>query len=348
MNSLQDLNLNLSITTGNIPDNLKVARVVPLYKKKSKTNIENYRPIYMLSIISKVFEKVVFNQLNNFLTEHKLLYKFQSDFRSSYSTDTCLIHLTDYIKHECDNGNYTGMVLLDLQKAFDTVDHAILSKKLSRVGVNELSMCWFRSYLTGRVQVTDVDGTMSVAKGIACGVAQGSIHGSLLFLLYINDMSAVVKCKLLLYMDDLVLLASGKDLVEIEATLSSELESVNDWLINKLSLHLGKTQSIVFGTRKQLCKCNTLNIVCNGNVIESKSNVTYLGVTLDQSLSDDVIASDVLSKMSNKLKLLCRNARKFNMKTKKILVSSLFQCHFDYTCSAWYGGLSKKKVQNAA
>ena len=144
------------------------------------------------------------------------------------------------------------------------MDHAILLKKLSSVGVDELSICWFRSYLTGRVQVTDVDGTMSVAKGITCGVPQGSILGSLLFLLYINDMSATVKCKLLLYADDSVLLASGKDLAEIEATLSSELESVNDWLSdNKLLLHLGKTQSIVFGTRTNLCKCNTLNIIVN-------------------------------------------------------------------------------------
>ena len=117
----------------------------------AKPLTHNYRPISVLSIISKIFEIVVFNQLNNMLTEHKLLYIFQSGFRSSYSTDTCLIHLTDYIKKECDNGNYTVMVLLDLQKAFDTVDHAILLKKLSGVGVNELSICWFRWYLTGRV-----------------------------------------------------------------------------------------------------------------------------------------------------------------------------------------------------
>ena len=94
----------------------------------------------------------------------------------------------------------------------------------------------------------------------------------------------------------------------------------------------------MFGTRKKLCKCNTLNIVCNKNVIESKSTVTYL----DQSLSGDVIASDVLFKTSNKLMFLYRNARKLNMKTKKLLVSSMIQCNFDYTCSAWYSGLSKQ------
>ena len=103
--------------------------------------------------------------------------------------------------------------------------------------------------------------------------------------------------------------------VGIEATLSSELESVNAWLINnKLLLHLGKTQSIVFGTKRKLCKCNTVNIVCNGNATESTSTITYLGMTLDQSLSGDAIASDVLSKMSNKLKFLYRNGRKFNKK----------------------------------
>ena len=93
-------------------------------------------------------------------------------------------------------------------------------------------------------------------------------------------MSAAIKCKLLLYADESVLLASRMDIVGIEVTLRSELEPVNDWLINKLSLHLGKTQSIVFGTKRTLWKCDTINIACNGNVIESKSTVTYLGVTL--------------------------------------------------------------------
>ena len=106
-----------SITTGSIPDDLKMARIVPLYKKNSKTHVGNYRPISVLSVISKVFEKVVFMQLSDYLSENRLLYEFQSGFRSSYSTDTCLIHLTDYIKLENDKGNFTGMVLLDLQKA---------------------------------------------------------------------------------------------------------------------------------------------------------------------------------------------------------------------------------------
>ena len=100
-----------------------MVRVVPLHKKKCKTDAGIYRPISVLNRVSKVFENIIFNQLNDFLTQHKLLYEFQSGFRSSYSTDTCLIHLSDYIKQESDKGNYTAMVLLDLQKAFDTGQH---------------------------------------------------------------------------------------------------------------------------------------------------------------------------------------------------------------------------------
>ena len=237
--------INLSITTGSIPDDLKMARIVPLYKKNSQTNVGNYRPISVLSVLSKVFEKVVFMQLSDYLSENRLLYEFQSGFRSSYSTDKCLIHLTDYIKLENDKGNFTGMVLLDLQKAFDTVDHTILLNKLKWLGADDLTVQWFRSYLTGRTQITDIGGTMSEPKGVTCGVPQGSILGPLLFLLYVNDMAYAVRCKLLLYADDSALIASGKNVADIESTLSSELEYVSNWLIdNKLSLHLGKTQSI--------------------------------------------------------------------------------------------------------
>ena len=315
--------INLSITTGSIPDDLKKARIVRLYKKNSKTHVGNYRPISVLSVISEVFEKVVFMQLSDYLSENRLLYEFQSGFRSSYSTVTCLIHLTDYIKLENDKGNFTGMVLLDLQKAFDTVNHTILLNKLKWFGADDLTVQWFSSNLTCRTQVTDIGGTMSEPKGVTCGVPQGSILGPLLFLSYVNDMASAVRCKLLLYADDSALFASGKNVADIESMLSSELDYVSNWLIdNKLSLHLGKTQSILFGTKRRLSTGAKLNVICNGNVIESKSNITYLGVTLDQFLSGEIIASNILYKSSNKLKFLCRNAGIFNLK-KTLLISAL-------------------------
>ena len=109
------------------------------------------------------------------------------------------------------DGHYTGMVMLDLQKAFDTVDHVILMSKLKCMGFNEITMKWFKSYLTGRSQVCDVEGILSESKEVTCGVPQGSILGPLLFLIYVNDMSAAVKSRLLLYADDSALLVSGKD-----------------------------------------------------------------------------------------------------------------------------------------
>ena len=144
-------------------------------------------------------------------------------------------------------------------------------------------------------------------------------------MLYVNDKASAVICKLLLYADDSALIASGKNVADIESTLSSELEYASNWLSdNKLSLHLGKTQSILFGTKRILSTGVKLNVICNGNVIESKSNVIYLGVTLDQFLSGEFIGSNILYKSSNKLEFLYRNAGKFNLETKKPVDSMSF------------------------
>ena len=130
------------------------------------------------------------NQLSSYLTKYNLFYRYQCGFRPNYSTDTCLIHLLDYIRLQSDQGNYTGMVMLDLQMAFDTVNHSILLNKLSAVGVDGPSVNWFKSYLVN--QVVDIGGNRSQSMPINCGVPQGSILGPLLFLVYVNDMVSSV------------------------------------------------------------------------------------------------------------------------------------------------------------
>ena len=141
----------------------------------------------ILSIISKVFERVIYNQFDVYLTEKKLLYKFQSGFRRVFSTDTCLINLLDNIRFQMDKGNFVGMVLMDLQKAFDTADHDIFLMKLELLGLSSDAIRWFRSYVSGRQQLVDVSGTFSSQTNISCGAPQGSVLGPLLFLIYVND-----------------------------------------------------------------------------------------------------------------------------------------------------------------
>ena len=178
--------INLSLNQGVVPDDLKSARVVPLFKKNDKTEVGNYRPVSTLTIISKVFERFVYDQFESYLDQKKLLYTFQSGFRSRYSTDTCLTHLTDFIKFQMDQGHFVGMVLLDLQKAFDTVDHGILLMKLKALGLSQDVSRWFQSYLSDRQQLVDVSGTLSSHANISYGFPQGSILGSLLFLILVG------------------------------------------------------------------------------------------------------------------------------------------------------------------
>jgi Reverse transcriptase (RNA-dependent DNA polymerase) len=283
------------------------------------------------------------------IQEKHLFYKFQSGFRSGFSTDSCLLYLTDFIRLEIDKGNVVGMVLLDLQKAFDTVNHSILLRKLKACGLGDSICNWFKSYLSDRQQLVDISGTFSSHSLITCGVPQGSILGPLLFLIYVNDMPAVVKNKLLLYADDSAILVSGKNVSDVEKALSDDLLGVSQWLIdNKLSLHLGKTESILFGSRQKLRSQPNLNIICNGTTISHTSSVKYLGVSLDQFLSFKLMAESILKKANARLKFLYRKKDFLNKHIRKQLVMSLIQCHYDYACSVWYHSLTqtlKNKLQ---
>ena len=312
--------INLSLETSVVPVGFKTARVVPLYKKGDRNSEGNYRPVSILPVISKIFERIVYDQLCSYLNKHDLIYEFQSGFRRSYSTDTALTYLSDRIRLNMDAGLYTGIVLIDLQKAFDTVDHQILTLKLNSLGLNRPAVSWFESYLSERQQFVDVQGTHSARGEVTCGVPQGSILGPLLFTIYVNDMSTAVTCDLLLYADDSALVVTGKDPSQIENRLGHELQNISVWLEqNKLSLHLGKTESILFGSKKRLKKCSSLNIVCNDVKIESKSCVKYLGAFLDQSMTGYKMGNLAIQKINSKLKFLYRKAFYFGTKENALL-----------------------------
>ena len=244
-------------------------------------------------------------------------------------------------------GNLVGLVLLDLQKAFDTVDHGILLEKLGSMGVTSISS--FQSYLTGRSQCVEVDGSRSSFEGITCGVPQGSILGPLLFLVYINDMHLSIQCRLALYADDSALFFSHSDPAVISERLGSELSLCRSWLIdNRLSLHIGKTECILFGTTHRLKRVGDFQILCAGTVIEPVSSVKYLGVVLDQRFKFSDYAVTVIKKCAGRIGFLYRHSSSLDFNCQRILCNSLIQPYLDYCCTAWYSSLTadlKRKLE---
>ena len=250
------------------------------------------------------------------------------------------MNLCDYVKMETSKGNFTGMVLIDLQKAFDCVDHQILLDKLSVMGVK--SVDWFRSYLNDRQQCTQVDGFDSDFSRVTCGVPQGSILGPTLFLCFINDMSDALKCRLSLYADDSALVFSGPDPIKVADFLGSELNICRKWLIdNRLSLHFGKTECIVFGPKRRLSTDLQFDIKLDGAVVKRVTSVKYLGIVLNQFMDFSDHVEKLVKKANSKLNFLYRNARFMNQRVKKLLVQSLIFSSAEYCSPSWYFGLTK-------
>ena len=208
--------VNLSISLSLFPDDCKIAKLKPLYKKEAKTKPKNYRSISLLPLLSKIIERIIHNQTQEFLDKNNILYKYQSGFRKHHSTDTCLSYLTDKVKIGFEEGLLTGMVLIDLQKAFDTIDHSILLEKMSCLGFAGKTIAWYTSYLTNRSFIVNVGKEFSSPGKLSCGVPQGSILGPLLFLLYVNDMPQAVNSELLLYADDTCLIYMGKNIQKLK------------------------------------------------------------------------------------------------------------------------------------
>ena len=179
---------NISISSGLFPSDCKITKLKPLHKKGSKTSPEHFRPISLLPLTSKVIERIVYDQVDNFLLQNNVLYNYQSGLRKNHSTDLCLSFLNDKILKGFDKGFFMGMILIDLQKAFDTISHEILLGKLHAIGFSKRTVAWFKSYLSGRAFKVYINSHFSDLSKIYCGVPQGSVLGPLLFLLYVNDM----------------------------------------------------------------------------------------------------------------------------------------------------------------
>ena len=282
--------------SGTFPDPYKIAQVIPLFKGGDKTNPNSYRPISLLPAIGKLFEKLLAKRLINFLVKYDLFSKHQFGFRAKFSTEYAATDLYEKLLHNLDQGLNSCTIFLDLAKAFDSVNHEILIRKLNHYGVRGKALDLFRSYLSGRSQFLKLDNVKSFLINIEFGVPQGSILGPLLFLIFINDLPQATKLYIKLFADDTVLCAQNEDLLALEDEVNNELDKVFSWMAsNQLTLNIKKSQFMLVTNKRNV---GTLKIKINDIPLVQCDSYKYLGIHFDSKLNWKTHIQHVCNKVS--------------------------------------------------
>ena len=294
--------MNFSIKAGDVATEWKKARVTPLYKSGDAFLVNNYRPVSVLPVISKIIERHVFNSFYDYLNSNHLLTEHQSGFRPKHSCETALHNIIDNWLCNIDAGKLTGVLFIDLSKAFDTVNHDVLLKKLLSFGICQNTFNWFSSYLRNRTQCVKWKGVLSKEKNVTIGVPQGSILGPLFFILFVNDYPKCLKhSTVTIYADDTTQDVSDKSIDVIEKKLHEDLLNSMNWMSrNKLTMNLKKTQCMLIGTSQNLSKCRKLCVKVGDVLIENVKCAKLLGVNIDECLSWSVHIDVLCKKLQQK------------------------------------------------
>ena len=314
--------INLSFSNGTFPSLLKVACITPIFKEGDPTDVTNYRPISVLSYLSKIVERCIATRLISFLDKHNIISTSQYGFQRNKSTTDALTDLFEKIYDNLDNKQHTLAIYLDFRKAFDTVNHPILIRKLNTIGIRGIALNWFSSYLKDRKHCVKINDTKSDLKTCNIRVPQGSILGPILFLIYINDLPQLnAMMKTILYADDTTLLFTGNNITEVTNFVNNKLVDVHDWLIqNRLSINLDKTYACVYTnlmkiteiendnendseilyTDRTNTKMKLDNVILNETPIKYNINdpIKYLGIKIDTSLTFVKHIAHISSKIS--------------------------------------------------
>ena len=324
---------NLSLNVGIFPEKLKIAKVVPIYKKGDQNQFVNYRPVSVLSCFSKILERLMFNRVQTFLTKHNVLTNSQYGFRPGHSTELALIEAVEKLRSSIDNNNTCIGVFLDLSKAFDTIDHGILLQKLERYGIRGICLNWFKSYLSDRLQFTSFNNVESNFQTVRCGVPQGSILGPLLFIIYMNDITMISKkAEVVLFADDTNIFFTGNDPYELESSVVNELSLFSDWFMaNKLSLNISKTNFMVFNNSRH----HVFNISINGQKLDPSKSVKFLGVIIDNKLTWQEHINNISSKIARGIGVIGRLRHLLPKRILRTIYLTLVYPHLMYCSTVW-------------
>ena len=339
--------INISFETKTFPDILKSAIIKPIHKKEDKNDISNYRPISILPVISKIFERATLNQLLTFFENHCLLSALQHAYRKNHGTVTCLFELLNEIYELIDKKFKAALVSLDLSKAFDTINHDLLLTKLKSFNLGSNSIDFLQSYLTNRTQISKFSKYISTEEKVKSGVPQGSILGPFLFLCFVNDLPDVFdnECKFMAYADDTQLLVFDKNLENLKNKVENVIEVAQNWYNkNGMKNNSSKSEILVISTKKT--DKILIEVLENNNkkIVKSKNWIKVLGVYIDHLLSWSKQIGIVKKNATNIIRRIHRINKFLPIKLKLTLYNTLIVPIFNYADVIW-GGCYKKQAK---
>ena len=341
--------INNSIKTGIFPEKWKVARVCPIPKVRNPTVAKDFRPVSILPVLSKVFEKIILMQILEHI-ESSVYNQTQSGFRKGHSTSTILLKLRDTIRKAMNKNEITLAVMIDYSKAFDTIDHSIMVRKLLNLGFGSSVIKVIVSYLSNRKQFVQVDDKRSTVQNIYFGVPQGSILGPILFNVYVAELPSVIETPSIQYADDTTLHRScaRKQMLENVISLEKDLTQLSTWSTdNGLIFNDDKLQMIVFHKPRSVRADRSYLVRSNGHSIKQESTVKLLGVMVDQNLSWTDQINHVIKSAQSNLQVIKRFQRFTPFNVRKTLAESLVLSKLNY-CNTVYSQIPqymKKKLQ---